>query len=91
MDREQKQLRIATAPVPGSDDTELELTWGQRELGSLTLHPDDFAEFIESLRGSFRVVITGIPTRRAAERLRQRDTAEFAAGLPSEPPDEQDD
>lgn len=89
-ERAERQLRIATAPIPNSDDTEIEIAWGHRELGSLTLHPDDFAEFLEFLRAGFpRVVIATTPTRKAAERQKRRDIAEFVAGLPE--PDEQDD
>jgi hypothetical protein len=89
MDRAQpKQLRMALSPVPNSGDTALELTWGRREIGALTLHPDDVAEFIECVRDGFPVVVIGAEPRAAKERQQQRDTAEFTSGLE---PDEQDD
>lgn len=85
-----KTLRVLTSPVPNSDNTEVELRYGLHEIGSLTLHPDDFAEFVESLREGFRVVISGEPTRRAAAALaKRRDAAEFTDDLPDA--DEQDD
>jgi hypothetical protein len=83
-DEQRKQLRVATVPIPGSDQTELELMWGTHELGSLTVHPDDLVEFIEALRFGFDVVISTEPTRQAAERQRQRDIAQFLSALPEQ-------
>ena len=51
-----KQLFIATSPIPGSTSTELELAYGGRDIGALTLTPDDFADFVEGLRAGFTVV-----------------------------------
>ena len=62
-----KQLFISTSPIPGSTSTELELVYGGRDIGGLTLTPDDFADFVEGLRAGFTVV---------AEQ-RRRDVAAF--------------
>ena len=64
MDKVKKQLFVTTCPVPGEAETELEMQYGGRDIGSVTLHHDDFAEFIESLRGGFTVVITQPPAKR---------------------------
>jgi hypothetical protein len=51
-----KELRISISPIPLSDDSELEIQFEGRDIGSLTLIPGDLAEFVEGLRVGFRVV-----------------------------------
>jgi hypothetical protein len=53
-----KELRISISPLPNSENSELEMAFEGREIGSLTLAPGDLAEFIEGLRNGFRVVFT---------------------------------
>lgn len=71
-----KQLFISPAPIPGSASTELELVYGGVEIGSLTLTPDLFADFVEGLRAGFTVI---------AEQ-RNRDIRDFGNDV-----DEEDD
>ena len=71
-----KQLFISPAPIPGSASTELELVYGGVEIGSLTLTPDLFADFVEGLRAGFTVI---------AEQ-RSRDIRDFGNDV-----DEEDD
>lgn len=52
-----KQLFASISPIPGEDLTELELVFGGREIGSLTIHQNHFADFVEGLRSGFTVVI----------------------------------
>lgn len=53
-----KELRISISPIPLSEDSELEMAFEGREIGSVTLQPGDLAEFVEGLRNGFRVVFT---------------------------------
>lgn len=71
-----RQLFISPAPIPGSASTELELVYGGVEIGSLTLTPDLFADFVEGLRAGFTVI---------AEQ-RNRDIRDFGNDV-----DEEDD
>ena len=73
-----KQLFISPAPIPGSASTELELVYGGVEIGSLTLTPDLFADFIEGLRAGFTVI---------AEQ-RGRDVREFRRDLEDDDPED---
>jgi hypothetical protein len=62
-----KQLRLATSVVPGAPDlVELHFTYGRAgEIGSLRVHADDFADFIDNLRNSFGdMVVTRLETPR---------------------------
>ena len=56
-----KELRISISPVPLSEDSELEMQFEGRDIGSLTLTRGDFAEFIEGLKNGFRVVFSARP------------------------------
>lgn len=76
-----KQLFISTSPVPGGTSTELELIYGGRDIGALTLHADDFADFVEALRAGFTVI---------AEQRRQ-DVAMFVQAADDEDDDPEDD
>ena len=52
-----KQLFASISPVPGENRSEIELSYGGRDIGALTLHQDDLAEFVEALRAGFTLVI----------------------------------
>lgn len=76
-----KQLVISASPIPGETSTELELVYGGRDIGALTLHADDFADFVEALRAGFTVI---------AEQ-RTRDVAMFVQAADDEDDDPEDD
>ena len=58
---DQKALHISTAPIPGSDETEIEMSFGDRYLGCITVNVQNFGDFIEGLRSGFRLVINHPP------------------------------
>jgi hypothetical protein len=87
MTRYVKTLRIATSQSPDTHQAGLDLSFGSRPIGSLTLHMDDFADFVEGLRTGFDIQFT--PAATVEERQKRADIAEFAADLPDT--DEQDD
>ena len=59
--KNQKALHISTAPIPGSDETEIEMSYGERYLGCITVNVENFADFIEGLRSGFPLVINQLP------------------------------
>ena len=59
--RAEKPLYISTSPAANADQAELTLALGNREIGTLTVHPEDFADFIEALRLGFRLIINQRP------------------------------
>lgn len=67
-----KTLHITAHPSSFNSDTWIDVVYGGRALGSLALHSDDFADFIEGLRAGFSVV---------AEQ-KEREAASFSMGLP---------
>jgi hypothetical protein len=70
MEKSVKQLRVTTAAVLGRpDQTDIRLMYGRSgEIGTVRLHTDDFADFLESLRTSFpNMVVTQSPVRKREE------------------------
>jgi hypothetical protein len=54
-----KQLRVTTMAVPGAPDrVELDLNYGKAgDIGTLRLHVDDFADFLDCLRIGFERIV----------------------------------
>jgi len=70
MEKSVKQLRVTTAAVLGRPDhTDIRLMYGRSgEIGTVRLHTDDFADFLESLRTGFpTVAVTQSPVRKYQE------------------------
>ena len=61
MDHKRKPLYLVISVVPDSDETGITMTYGNYEIGRLSVPQACFADFIEGLQTGFRVIISQNP------------------------------